>query len=344
MTEQIIKLARQLCTAPGISGRESGDAHSAAQVARELLAELGTVEETPLGSLYCQVNPGREGAPHLMLEAHLDQIGMIVTHLEDGGFLRVANVGGIDQRLLPAMPVVIHTKAGPKPAVVASTPPHLIEGEEKPPKMADLLLDTGYTGEEAKSIFAPGDPVTIDSPFVEMNSNILQSGAQDDRIGCVAVLAAAKMIQEQKPECRVTVVLSSMEEVGGQGAATATFALRPDQAIAVDVSFADGFGVPAYRCGKLGGGPMIGVAPGLDSAMLARLEDLCGQIGIPHQREVMGGRTHTDADAIFDVGAGVRTALLSIPLRNMHTGVEITAVADVMATARLMAAYAKEVC
>ncbi len=341
--EQIMRWTRQLCEAPGISGREGQGEKSAAQIARGLLSALGPVKESPLGSLLCTVQEGETDAPHLMLEAHLDQVGMTVTHLEEGGFLRVSNVGGLDNRLLPAMAVVIHTAGGPRPAVVASTPPHLIDGEEKPQKISDLLVDTGYSTEEAREFFRSGDPVTMDNRFIPMGEDLMLSAAQDDRVGCVAVIAAAHLIKEQKPGCKVSVVLASLEEVGGQGAATAAYALAPDRAIAVDVSFADGFGVPKHRCGTLGGGPMIGHAPGLDSAMTRRLQELCGEEDIPCQDEVMGGRTSTDADSIFAVGTGVRTALVSIPLRNMHTAVEVVKARDVLDTARLLAAYAKEV-
>lgn len=341
--EQIIDWARQLCQAPGISGREGQGEHSAAAVARRLLEPLGPVTETPLGTLICTLHEGKEGAPHLMLEAHLDQIGMTVTHLEEGGFLRVANVGGIDSRLLPALPVVIHTQEGPKPAVAASTPPHLIEGTEKPQKISEILIDTGYPEEKAKELFRPGDPVTMDSSFTTMGDGLMLSAAQDDRVGCVAVLAAAHLLKDQDLDCRVSVVLASMEEVGGQGAATATYALKPDQAVVVDVSFAQGFGVPKHKCGQMGGGPMIALAPGLDNTMVRQLEDLANAEEIPCQFEVSGGRTGTDADSVFHIGTGVRTAVLSIPLRNMHTAVELVQAQDVLDTARLMAAYAKEV-
>ena len=342
-TKEVLELAQALCTAPGISGREGDRAHGAAEVAKELLAPLGKVEVSPLGSVICTVQEGKAGAPHLMLEAHLDQIGMVVTCLEDGGFVRVSNVGGLDRRLLPALPVTIHAKTGDYAAVVASTPPHLSGGEEKPMKMEDLVIDTGFSDEKARELFAPGDPITMDSAFTVLGEERMLSASQDDRIGCVAVIGAAREIARTKPDCRVTVVLASMEEVGGQGAGAAAFALAPDEAIAVDVSFADGFGVPKSHCGKMGGGPMIGIAPALDNAMTARLEALAGEEGIPCQLEAMGGRTSTDADAIFVARGGVRTALISIPLRNMHTSVELVDARDVAMTAQLLAAYAKEV-
>jgi putative aminopeptidase FrvX len=337
--KEIIELTRRLCQAPGISGREE----DAASAAEELLAPLGTVERTPLGSVLCTVCPGEPGAPHLMLEAHLDQIGMVVTSVEKGGFLRVANVGGLDRRLLPAAPVTVHARDGRHPAVVASTPPHLCDGKEKPLKMEGVLVDTGLSHQAAREIFAPGDPVTLDSSFVEMGNGRLVSGSQDDRAGCAAVIAAARMLREGVCPCRVTVCLASQEETSGFGAATAAFSLAPDMALVVDVTFGDGVGVKSHECSPLGKGVEIDYAPAVDRRMFDRLRELARREETPWQVFVMGSRTGTDTDLIAASGRGVRCGLLSIPLRNMHTAVETVAAQDILDTARLMAAFAREV-
>ena len=172
---------------------------------------------------------------------------------------------------------------------------------------------------------------------------VLERGpALDDRIGCAAVIAAAQEIAAEKPDCRVTVLLSSMEEIGGQGAMTGGFAVRPDYAIAVDVSFGDGFGCRAEQTAPLGGGPMLGLAPILDRTFTLRLQELAKAHEIPLQPEPMGGRTGTDADDLAAAGPGIKTALISIPLRSMHTVAETVDLADAANTARLMALAAKE--
>ena len=250
---EIVRMTRLLCQAPGTSGREDG----AAEAAEALLSPLGRVERTPLGSVLCHVCKGEPGAPHLMLEAHLDQIGMVVTRVEKDGFLRVANVGGLDCRLLPASPVTVHARQGRYHGVIASTPPHLSTGKEKPLKMEEILVDTGLSGEKAKELFAPGDPITLDGEFAEMENGLMLSPAQDDRVGCVAVIAAAMMLKDRAPKCRVTVCLSAQEETSGYGAGTAAFALAPDMALLVDVSFGDGFGVKEWECGTMNGGVEI---------------------------------------------------------------------------------------
>ena len=215
-TERIAAAAKKLCEAPGPSGREC----AAYAAAKELLSPMGEVKRTPLGSLLCCVNEGKEGAPHLLLEAHLDQIGFIVTRVEEG-FLRFSKIGGIDARWLPATPVVIHAAAGDYPGIITSVPPHLAgDGSDHSIKIENLLIDTGFTAETAAKLFAPGDIVTFAAKPVELQNKRLAGPALDDRIGCAAVIAAAEEIAAEKPDCRVTVLLSSMEEVGGQGAET----------------------------------------------------------------------------------------------------------------------------
>ena len=336
-TERIAAAARKLCEAPGPSGRE-GAAYAAA---KELLSPMGEVKRTPLGSLLCCVNEGKEGAPHLLLEAHLDQIGFIVTRVEEG-FLRFSKIGGIDARWLPATPVVIHA-AGDYPGIITSVPPHLAgDGSDHSIKIENLLIDTGFTAETAAKLFAPGDIVTFAAKPVELQNKRLAGPALDDRIGCAAVIAAAEEIAAEKPDCRVTVLLSSMEEVGGQGAETGGFTSQPDYAIAVDVSFGDGFGCAPEKTSPLGGGTMLGYAPTLNRDFTLKLKKLAEENNIPLQHEPMGGRTGTDADELATAGRGIKMALLSIPLRSMHTVAETIDPEDAANTARLMALAAKE--
>ena len=331
-TERIAAAARKLCEAPGPSGREC----AAYAAAKELLSPMGEVKRTPLGSLLCCVNEGKEGAPHLLLEAHLDQIGFIVTRVEEG-FLRFSKIGGIDARWLPATPVVIHA-AGDYPGIITSVPPHLAgDGSDHSIKIENLLIDTGFTAETAAKLFAPGDIVTFAAKPVELQNKRLAGPALDDRIGCAAVIAAA-----EEPDCRVTVLLSSMEEVGGQGAETGGFTSQPDYAIAVDVSFGDGFGCAPEKTSPLGGGTMLGYAPTLNRDFTLKLKKLAEENNIPLQHEPMGGRTGTDADELATAGRGIKMALLSIPLRSMHTVAETIDPEDAANTARLMALAAKE--
>ncbi len=184
--------------------------------------------------------------------------------------------------------------------------------------------------------------MTFAAKPVELQNKRLAGPALDDRIGCAAVIAAAEEIAAEKPDCKVTVLLSSMEEVGGQGAETGGFTSQPDYAIAVDVSFGDGFGCAPEKTSPLGGGTMLGYAPILDREFTMKLKKLAEENNIPLQHEPMGGRTGTDADELATAGRGIKMALLSIPLRSMHTVAETIDPEDAANTARLMALAAKE--
>lgn len=337
MKDKIIALAESLCRAPGVSGREE----SAAGVISEFLSKYASPSVTRLGSVICCVNEGEPDMPHLMLTAHIDQVGMIVTKTEENGFLRVSAVGGLDRRLLAAQRLTVHTAKGAVPAVIASTPPHLQSGEETVPEMEEIIVDTGLCGKEA-DILSPGDVITFNGEFKVLNENTIVSSALDDRIGCTAVLLAAEELAKKKPACKISVLFTSQEETGCAGSLGDILNVKPDLAIAVDVSFADGFGVPETKCGKLGGGAMIGIAPILDRKLYKALLSLADKMNIACQTEVMNGRTSTDADSIVTAAGGIRTALISIPLRNMHTPTELIRVSDVKTVIKLITAFASE--
>jgi len=329
---ELAQLLQRLCAAPGPSGREDAARDEAEKIVNEL--GLGPCQVTPLGSLLCTLKPGSRP---VMLEAHLDQIGLVVTRVEEG-FLRFHRIGGSDRRLLPAQRVTVRTAGGPRPGVVASVPPHLKDPDsDKPPRWEDMLIDTGCTPETAKKLFAPGDTITVDGAYVQLAGGRVACPALDDRAGCAAVLWAGKLLAEAGCPAPVTLALCSFEEIGGHGAATAAFAARPGSCYAVDVSFAEAPGIAPEKCGRLGAGPMIGIAPILNRTLTAGLRDAAAANGIPCQVEVMGGDTGTDADGIVATAGGIPTGLLSIPLRNMHTPVEEVELQDVENTARLMA-------
>jgi endoglucanase len=319
----------------GVAGREDG----VANYARDLLAPYGEVTINALGSVLCTVRKPAEGGAHVLLDAHMDEIGLVVTFIDESGFLRVAAAGGIDRRLLAASPVVIHTAEGLLPGVVCSTPPHLSTGEAKNPKVEEIWIDAGFTAEEAKQKILPGDIVTLKSDSRELLNGLVSGKAIDDRAGCVSLLKALEYLGDAKLSCGLTVVFSSMEEVGCIGAKTAAYQANPTHAIAVDVSFAYTPDAKKEKTGELKKGPMIGIAPILNRAMTEGMITAAQASDIPFQREVMGGRTGTNADVIATTRGGVATALLSIPQKYMHTPIETVAVEDVANTGRLIAAY-----
>ncbi len=287
-------LALSACT--GVAGAEQ----PVAQLVSGMLAPCAqSVFIDPLGSVLATLCEPQSGYPTILLDAHMDEIGMIVTYIDDNGFLKVGSCGGVDRRLLLAQRVTVHGKE-PVFGVVAAHSPHLSTGEErkKVPEMDDILIDIGCSRERAMELVRPGDRVTIE-------------------------------IKQAAPRCGVKVLLSVQEETGERGAKAAGFTADCDIALAVDVSFALTSDAPEHKCGKLGEGPMIGIAPTLTKSISDEFIRLAKELKIPYQIEVMAGETSTNADALGVAGKGAKTGLLSIPLRYMHTPVEVTQPQDI---------------
>ena len=280
------------------------------------------------------------GKKTVLLDAHMDRIGMIVTGIEDGGFLRVAKCGGMDARILAAQDVTVWGRE-PVYGVVTSTPPHLSTPEDakKAKDFDEILIDTGMSKREAERLISQGDRITVRCPHGELENGRIFGAALDDRAGCAAIIRAAELVAETKERPSVQLLFSAQEETGGDGAVTGSFNIDADECIAVDVSFADAPDMPSEKCSKLNKGPMIGIAPVLDYRISQRLKAIAEEKEIPYQLELMGDSTGTNADHIAISKGGVRTGLVSIPQRNMHTGVEIIALDDVENSARLIAEY-----
>ncbi|MBR6790575.1 MAG: M20/M25/M40 family metallo-hydrolase [Oscillospiraceae bacterium] len=329
---------RLLCEATGVSGDEG----AAAKVAADLLREYtDNVTITPDNSVNALVYDAGEDKPTLMLDAHIDEIGMIVTHIDDDGFVRVGNTGGVDRRLLLAQEVVLHGTED-IPGVVLTRAPHLQAPEErgKVPETKDIIIDTGIPGDELREILCLGDRVTIKSRFTRLQNDCISSKAIDDRGCVVCILAALEELKGKELPVNLAVCFSSQEETGGVGVINSAYNIHPDMAIAVDVSFAMTPDADKLKCGELGKGPMIGIAPALNKPIWRKLIALCEEQGIPYQREVMGtGHTGTNADEILLQRGGIRTGLISLPLRYMHTPIEVVRLCDIEAVGKLLAAY-----
>lgn len=326
----------RLCQAQGLPGREE----AAANEIKLILKEMGlTPESDAMGNVWATFGQGKE---HLLLDAHLDQIGLLVTGFEKGGFLRVGKSGGIDRRVLLGTPVVIHGRKTLR-GIVCCMPPHLTKGgEDEIPELEDMAIDTGLSDDELEKTVRLGDSVTFLAPITQLMGTRVTGAALDDRTGCAVLLRCAQLLKGQDMPRKVTVLFSSREEVGSQGAQTAAFRLQPDACIAVDVTFATQPGVSDKEGGKLGGGPMVGLSPVLSRRMAQKLFDLAKREQISVQTEVMEGRTGTTADSILTTRQGVPCCLLSIPQRSMHTPAEVCDLQDMEQAAQLLAAYAKE--
>ena len=252
------------------------------------------------------------------------------------GFVRVTNIGGNDPKILPATVVTIHGKKRVS-AVFASTPPHLSSGDKEIKELKDLVLDTGLNN--AEEIISVGDLVTYKSEFCSLYDSRVTGKALDDRAGVFCLVELAKRIYDKDIPYNLVFSFSEGEELGLRGATTAAFEVEPDEAIAIDVSFGDGPSVSPEQCGKLGKGAMLGISPVLDKGVTDALKKVAKEKEIPLQFEVMGGRTSTDADVISISKSGVKTGLLSIPLRNMHTPAEVIDTEDLESVISLLEGY-----
>lgn len=326
-----------LSEAYGASGSES----PAAELALKMLREYCPGAEIKNGNVIGRFGSFVDGCPHLVLDAHIDQIGMIVTYITDGGFIKVGNLGGIDRRLLPAQPVVIHGKSDVR-GVICSVPPHLSKGESKVLGFDEMAIDTGMTKADLEETVSLGDTVTFDVKCRELIGSRLTGGAMDDRCGAAAILYALSLAKNSPLKYNVTVIFSAQEELGERGAKIGAFELDPDIAIAVDVSFAYAEGEDRLKCGDLGKGPMIGISPCLSRRISNELIAAAKNAELPHQIEVMNGLTSTNADRYSVSRGGSEVCTVSIPLRNMHTPVEVIDLNDVELTGRLLAEYIKE--
>lgn len=318
----------------GTSGSES----KAAQLALGMLREYCPDAEIINGNVTGKFGTHKEGLPSLLLDAHIDQIGFAVTYITDDGFIKVGNIGGIDRRLLPAQPVVVHGSCDIK-GVICSVPPHLTSGGSEVLEMDDVAIDTGLTKEELEKLVSLGDSITFDVTCRDLIDSRITGGALDDRCGVASILYALELLKGSDLAYNVTVLFSTQEEVGERGAKIGAFEINPDIALAVDVSFAYAIGEEESKCGYLGKGPMIGISPSLSREISDELINTAKSADIPYQIEVMSGLTGTNADRFSVNCRGAKACTVSIPLRNMHTPVEVIDLTDVEQTAKLLAAY-----
>lgn len=324
-----------LCASPS-----AGGIPVASKAAENLLREYaGEVRTDSLGNVFGIRRGNGDNLPMVMLEAHIDEVGFLVTSVDDEGFVRVAPCGGVDRRTLSACEITFWAD-NPIHGVFCSIPPHLSsEDKDKLPEITDMAVDVGLPAEQARELLPAGTRGTFRSELRRLAGSRISGKALDDRAGVAVVLLCLDLLKGKELACDIAAVFAVQEELGCRGAQTAAFSLHPDAAIAVDVSFALTPDADPVKCGRLGNGPMIGFAPGLDNEWTSSLMDVARACELPFQREVMGGDTGTDADAIASAQTGVRTALLSIPLRYMHTPVETVDLRDVENTGRLMAEW-----
>ena len=334
MREKIGTLA-DLCAPTGFEGPA---AERIAALVRPMVDEVYT---DTLGSVVAVKRCGVPGAKKLMLEAHLDEIGLIVTGYEKG-FLRFSTLGGVDPRMLPALEVKILTDE-PMYGVIDTMPPHALSDEdmEKAFDADKLFINVGLTEEEAVKRIPLGTPVSFASECFALGENRMCGKSFDDRACAAILLQTLENVQDCALDVDLCLLFAVQEEIGGRGAVAATFGIAPDYAVAVDVTHAHTPDAKKSETLLLGEGPAVAVGPNISPVMFRALRELSEKNGWPYQTEVIPGNSGTDGWEIQISREGVATAVVSLPLRYMHTPVEVIDLRDAEATARLLTALVK---
>lgn len=333
---EIVPLLKSLSEASGVSGYED----QVREIVHATFSDLADeVRSDAMGNLIALKRGSGPSEPRrrIMLAGHMDEIGLMVTAL-DKGFLRFTQVGGFDVRTLMGQEVVVHGRR-PLPGVIGCRPPHVLSVEErkKPLPMDQLFIDVGLGEHALRDAVHVGDLVTIQRPFTELKGGLVSGKAFDDRAAVVAIAVCLDLLRALRHEWDVYGVATVQEEVGLRGAIIGTYGIAPDAGIAIDVGFGKQPGVGPEDAIELDKGPSLAFGPYLHPVLYAELQRVAKEHELPFQMEIVPGGTGTDATAIQVTRAGVPTALLSIPLRNMHTPIETLAVKDLLRTGRLMA-------
>lgn len=323
----------------GITGDEGEVSEGLSKLLEPLVDEVKVDSMGNLIGIRRCTNPAAE---RLLLTAHMDQIGMVVTEIVDEGFARAAGLG-VDSRVMLGTKLLILAEHGKLRCCSAALPPHLQkDGDDSAPvSMDQLWIDLGMSGEQAKKLIHPGDAVVFDMQPAMLLNNRITAAALDDRLGVACILSALRALAGKDLSCELQVLFATMEESNHEGCAAAMHSLRPDSVIAVDTCHAKTIGCKEYdRVHELGCGAVIAYGMNSMPRFAAALERIAREKGIPYDREALPGKSFTDAWAAQTSNEGARTAVVSIPLRHMHTPVEVADLRDAEAVAELL----KETC
>lgn len=329
-------LIEKLSCMRGISGFEYRITPEIADMFRKYTDDV-TIDT--MGNVIAVKKCGKDNAPKIMIEAHCDEIGLMVMKITDEGFITFTNVGGVDSRILPSSEVVIHGKEDVYGVI--GIKPDCMQENGKTAKMKSMAIDTGLSADKVKELISVGDSITFPQSVGILGENQFSGKSLDDRASLAAVLDVMKNLQAEKLDVDVYAVAAVQEEVGCRGAKTAAFSINPDIAVAIDVTHGitpdnseDAF--------DIGCGAVISVGPNLHPKLTKRLFKTAQEHDIKVETEVDGGDTGTDAWEIQVSQAGIATALLSLPLKYMHTSVETIAVSDAEAVSQLLSSFIKD--
>lgn len=328
---------KSLISAPGLSGFESPVREIIRSAWEPYVDEIGV---SRLGSLHAKVKGSApEPRPALLLAAHMDAIGLMVTGVQDG-FLRVTQIGGLDARVLPGQLVRVYGREELS-GVIVQPPGHLLPSSagSGPVPLEYLLVDVGLLPEQVKELVRVGDLVSFNSQPLEMGKDVLAGHSLDNRASVAAVTHCLQELQSRQHSWDVWSVATAQEEETLGGAFTSAFALKPALAVAIDVTFGSSPGSPGHLTYPMGDGIALGWGPNVHSGMFRAFKELAERLEIPYQVEVMPRHSGTDAYGLQIARAGVPTMVIGIPLRYMHTPVEMVSMKDITRAGRLLAEF-----
>lgn len=331
------QLLSELSAAPGISGYEA-PVRDVIRAAWEGLADEFTVDG--LGTLLAtRQGSGAEPRRRILVTAHMDEIGLMVTRIE-GDFLRVTNVGGIDRRVLLSQPVIVHGTR-PIPGLIGSRPPHVLPAAErkKYPGFDDIVIDTGLREAELRELVKIGTPVTFDLTPIELNNGAITGKAMDNRASVAALTQLLHNLQGRAHQWDVLAAATVQEEVTLGGGRTIAWRTQPDLAIVIDTGWAIGTGVGEDDGFKLGEGPTLLIGPNAHPKLFHLIREKAEALEIALHAEPIPRHSGTEGWEVQVSRDGVPTAIISIPIRNMHTPVEMVSLKDIRRVARLVAEF-----
>jgi endoglucanase len=344
MQDVSLSFLKNLLQAPSPSGYEGPVQEVVRTWARSYADEVRTDRH---GNVHAVLHPG--GQPRIMLAGHCDQIGLMVQHIDEHGFLYVQPIGGWDMQVLLGQDLTVWTRQGPVTGVVSRKAPHLLTNEErnKVPQFTDVWVDIGARDrKEAETLVTAGDPVTFALGYRELRNRLVTAPGLDDKVGVWTVMETLRLLRGRPLQAAVHCVSTVQEEVGLRGATTSAYGIHPTIGIAVDVCHAtDTPGNDKKQLGdtRLGEGPALFRGPNINPRVLERLEEAARAHEIGVQVRGAPRATGTDANVMQLSRDGVATGLIGIPNRYMHSPVEVVCLDDLVRAARLLAEFCMRV-
>lgn len=347
MREESLKFFQELLRAPSPSGYEQ----PAQRVFRAYIEPYATVTTDVIGNVYGRIEGAAPECPRVMLVGHSDEIGLQIKYIDDKGFLFFAAIGGVDAHLTPGLRVNIHTKNGAIAGVIGKKPIHLMEAKDRESvvKLEAQYIDIGAADKkEAEALVRVGDPVTFSAEFASLLGNRVTARGFDDKAGSFVVAEVLRQVAAltEKISCDLYGVSSVQEEIGLRGGTTSSYTVKPDIGICVEVDFAtDQPDVERKHNGDvaLGKGPILSRGANINHALFELLAETAAEQGIPVQFTGIPRATGTDANVMQISRGGVATALVKIPLRYMHTPVEVIDLADLDGAIQLITAVVRKI-